>query len=154
VPFENRLKIPNKQQQQQQQSKIEIRKIIHPSADQATKVEKSQVAPAASTAPTATVQHHRVGTQPVDPMRPGKCVCADVGVYIFCVFVGFFLNSYVLAYIACTLVRFVFLVKFPFFAFPFLGCHAMRNISRVFVKRMSCTISFRPRASLIYNNNN
>ena len=98
MPFENRLKIPNKQQQQQQQppphqqqqSKIEIRKIVHPSADQATKVEKSQVAPAASTAPTATVQHHRVGTQPVDPMRPGKCVCADVGVYIFCVFVGIF----------------------------------------------------------------
>ncbi len=102
MPFENRLKIPNKQQQQhqqppphqqQQQSKIEIRKIVHPSADQATKVEKSQVAPAASTAPTATVQHHRVGTQPVDPMRPGKCVCVPMLVCIsFVSLWGFFLT--------------------------------------------------------------
>ncbi|XP_046455389.1 calcium/calmodulin-dependent protein kinase type II alpha chain isoform X7 [Daphnia pulex] len=38
--------------------------------DQATKVEKSQVAPAVPAAPMAAVQHHRVGTQPADPMRP------------------------------------------------------------------------------------
>ncbi|XP_046455394.1 calcium/calmodulin-dependent protein kinase type II delta chain isoform X12 [Daphnia pulex] len=40
--------------------------------DQATKVEKSQVAPAVPAAPMAAVQHHRVGTQPADPMRPAR----------------------------------------------------------------------------------
>ncbi|KAI9553596.1 putative calcium/calmodulin-dependent protein kise type II subunit delta-like isoform X3 [Daphnia sinensis] len=40
--------------------------------DQATKMEKSQAVPVASTAAAAAIQHHRVGTQPADPMRPAK----------------------------------------------------------------------------------
>ncbi|XP_045036194.1 calcium/calmodulin-dependent protein kinase type II subunit gamma isoform X2 [Daphnia magna] len=38
--------------------------------DQATKMEKSQAVPVASTTAAAAIQHHRVGTQPADPMRP------------------------------------------------------------------------------------
>ncbi|XP_045036201.1 calcium/calmodulin-dependent protein kinase type II delta chain isoform X9 [Daphnia magna] len=40
--------------------------------DQATKMEKSQAVPVASTTAAAAIQHHRVGTQPADPMRPAK----------------------------------------------------------------------------------
>lgn len=92
MPFEKNKKTTKNKNEQTKQN---VKKNRTWRADQATKMEKSQAVPVASTTAAAAIQHHRVGTQPADPMRPGKCVyknCWCVYVYTTFLFFFFFLS--------------------------------------------------------------
>jgi hypothetical protein len=138
VPFERKIRSPIQPPPPPPKLNQSENKNCGPSrADQATKVEKSQVAPAVPAAPMAAVQHHRVGTQPADPMRPGKCVCLSlslcvcVPLLVWCV-INLFFGSVCL----CGFVNSYVLAQRPT---HFSFARVRGNSSRVFAKRMYCT---------------